>query len=102
MMLEKTMDEAQVWQVALKGDIDLYNAPELKEALLNIKGADIRLNCEQLEYIDSTGLGVLVSAMKAAKEEGHTITVAGLKPHIKRIFTLTNLHTIFVMEDTQA
>jgi len=99
MLMEKNFDqESNTWIVSLSGDIDLYNAPELKEELTGLAGANICLDCQELKYIDSTGLGVLVSILKKCQKEDHTVCIRGLKPHIYRIFQLTNLHTIFKIE----
>ena len=64
MVIEKKFDAAEnCWRIQLFGDIDIYNAPELKKELLGATDADICLDCAHLKYIDSTGLGVLVAAL---------------------------------------
>ncbi len=99
MLIEKKFDEENnLWNVELYGDIDLYNASEFKNELAKITGGDICLHCEHLKYIDSTGLGVLVSVLKECQRKNHSVTIKGLKLHIYRIFELTNLHKIFKIE----
>lgn len=102
MLLDANFDEGQSrWEVHLYGEVDIYNAESLKSelhALIDEKKADIVLDCTSLKYIDSTGLGVLVSALKKVKEAEKQINITNLKPYIAKIFTLTGLDRIFAIE----
>ncbi|HHW70158.1 MAG TPA: STAS domain-containing protein [Clostridiales bacterium] len=102
MKIERKFDDSSnSWQVKLEGEIDIYNAPELKEALTNLideKQGDIIIDCEDLKYIDSTGLGVLISILKKVKEYDGVIKITNLKPYINKIFTITGLDKIFIIE----
>jgi len=102
MLLDANFDEHKdQWDVNLYGEVDIYNADSLKtelHALIEQRKADIVLNCTNLKYIDSTGLGVLVSALKKVKEAERAISIINLKPYIAKIFTLTGLDRIFVIE----
>ena len=102
MLLDAGYDEKnQRWDVNLYGEVDIYNADSLKnelQALIAEKSADIILDCTNLKYIDSTGLGVLVNALKKVKEQNKSINIINLKPYIAKIFTLTGLDKIFVIE----
>lgn len=94
-------EQDNTWRVSLSGEIDIYNAPELKSSLLKVidqnKG-DIQIDCEDLNYIDSTGLGVLISALRKVKDYDGTITIKNLKPYIYKIFTITGLDKVFTIE----
>ena len=102
MLLDAGYDEKnQRWDVNLYGEVDIYNADSLKnelQALIAEKSADIVLDCTNLKYIDSTGLGVLVNALNRVKEQDKSISITNLKPYIAKIFTLTGLDKIFVIE----
>ena len=102
MLLDANFDESQDrWEVHLYGEVDIYNADSLKSelhALIEEKKANIYLDCASLKYIDSTGLGVLVSALKRVKEADKQISITNLKPYIAKIFTLTGLDKIFSIE----
>lgn len=92
---------SNTWEVKLNGEIDIYNAPDLKESLgtlIEEKQGDIIIDCEGLKYIDSTGLGVLISVLKRVKEYDGTIKITNLKPYIRKIFTITGLDKIFILE----
>ncbi len=92
-MYKRTV-EGDVTRVLLEGDIDLYNADEFREALNDIDGK-IVIDCNELNYIDSTGLGVLVAAFK---NNARNVSITGLKPHLFRIFELTGLANVFDIE----
>lgn len=102
MIFTKAFDETRkLWNVTLGGEIDVSYAEEMKAALLamiNEKAADIVLDCVKLVYLDSSGLGALVSVLKQVKEQGYSVTITNLKPHIAKIFTITKLDTVFNIE----
>ena len=102
MLLDSKYDDTQnKWNVHLYGEVDIYNADNLKSelhALIEERQADIVLDCTNLKYIDSTGLGVLVSALKKVREADRQISIINLKQYIAKIFTLTGLNKIFEIE----
>lgn len=94
-------ESENTWMVRLIGEVDIYNAPQLKDSLLNLlneRQGNIILDCRELKYIDSTGLGVLISALKKAKEFNGSIKITNLKPYIYKIFSITGLDKIFTIE----
>ena len=102
MLLDANYNEGNDrWDVNLYGEVDIYNADGLKNELHSLiaeKSADIVIDCTNLKYIDSTGLGVLVNALKKVKEMDKSIRIINLKPYIAKIFMLTGLDKIFVIE----
>lgn len=98
---EKFDAETNTWEVHLGGEIDIYNAPELKqhlnELIQKVQG-NILIDCRDLNYVDSTGLGVLISVLKKVKEYDGDIKIKNLKPYIHKIFTITGLDKIFSVE----
>ncbi|NLI59952.1 MAG: STAS domain-containing protein [Clostridiales bacterium] len=102
---EKFNPETETWYVSLDGEIDIYNAPELKEKLHKLieqHPGNFVLNCENLSYIDSTGLGVLISVLRRVKEYDGKMTITDLKPYIRKIFVITGLDKIFIVEVQEA
>lgn len=94
-------DENNRWDVKLSGEVDIFNSEDLKKRLtdlLNENCADLYLHCEQLEYIDSTALGALVGVMKFASSSGKALRLLSLRPSLKRLFRITNLDKVFVIE----
>ncbi|EDP23989.1 STAS domain-containing protein [Parvimonas micra] len=85
--------------VDLQGDLDINSNKEFKEKVNSVQGVKkIIVNCENLSYIDSTGLGAFISIYKHIKEKGEKLVITGLKPHIKKIFLITDLDKVFKIE----
>ncbi len=102
---EKYDLDTKTWHISLNGEVDIYNAPELKEKLHKLveqHTGDFILNCQNLTYIDSTGLGVLISALRRVKEYDGEIAITNLKPYIHKIFVITGLDKIFTIEVQEA
>lgn len=87
--------------VTLDGDLDLNSVNDFKRCMdENIEEfkAGVTIDCSQLRYIDSTGLGVLVSILKKVKEYGGAIKILQLKPYLFKIFDVTGLTNVFEIE----
>ncbi|WP_288981414.1 STAS domain-containing protein [uncultured Parvimonas sp.] len=92
--------EEETLFVDLQGDLDINSNKELKEKVNSIEGVKkIIINCENLSYVDSTGLGAFISIYKHIKEKGEGLVIRGLKPHIKKIFLITDLDKVFEIEE---
>ncbi len=94
-------EQTYSWNVKLAGEIDIYSAPELKTSLLKMveeKKGNINIDCADLKYIDSTGLGVMISALRNVKEYDGDIIIRNLQPYIYKIFTITGLDKVFTIE----
>lgn len=103
MVLDIVMaDDNRHMTAKVSGDIDAEQRKALKsgleEKILQLKPEEVVIDCENLDYIDSTGLGVLVSALKNVKEYGGTIRIVKLKPFLLKIFRITGLDDIFEIE----
>ncbi len=80
------------------GEVDIYTSPELKDKvfeLIEVKKQDIIINGEKLDYIDSTGLGVIMSIYKKLQEKNLKIKILNLKPNIYKLFDITGLNKVF-------
>lgn len=83
------------------GEIDIYFATTFKERLNKLivdNKLNVLIDCEDLEYLDSTGLGALMSILKHANESNVKIRIINLKPNIGKLFTITGLNKIFNIE----
>jgi anti-sigma B factor antagonist len=86
--------------VTLGGELDLAGAPVLHEALLEAasEGADtIRIDIQRLTYIDSAGLGVLVSAHKRLQSNGGSLVISGPTPRVMRVLAVSGLTRYFTI-----
>jgi anti-sigma B factor antagonist len=87
--------------VSLEGELDLAAAPQLRECLVGLaeRGAtDIVLDVAQLEFIDSTGLSVLVMALNRTRAAGGSTVLRQPSPSILRLLEITGLLAIFGVE----
>ena len=84
-------------RIALSGTIDSSNAEDFFAeviALYNGAPSDITFECEQLEFIDSTALGIFVKLLKHAKTDGYTVRLTGLSARLKKLFVICALDRI--------
>lgn len=92
------------WTVVdVKGEVDVYTAPKLREKivdLVNQGSHKIIVNLEDVEFLDSTGLGVLVGGLKRVKSHDGTLALVCTKPKILKVFSITGLSKVFPMYDT--
>ena len=96
--------------VDVKGEIDVYTAPKLREKLIELvsEGSyDVIVNLEGVDFLDSTGLGVLVGALKRVKAHDGSLALVCTQDKILKIFKITGLTKVFpihgsVDEATQA
>jgi len=101
--MKKSFDDSnQSWHVNIMGEVDIHTSGNLKDALnnlLNEKETDIRINCEKLIYIDSTGLGVLIGVLKRVKKNENNIFIEGAQTNISKLLNITGLDKIFVINN---
>ncbi|SDL15950.1 STAS domain-containing protein [Natronincola ferrireducens] len=102
LMINKNYDENnKMWDIKLTGEVDIYTAGTLKEAfkkMLEEKKETVKIDAISLEYIDSTGLGVLIGTLKKLKEEDKNIIIINMKPSIRKLLNITGLDKIFIIE----
>jgi len=82
----------------LSGEIDVYTAPQLKQELVAaIEGGctNVIVNLEGVGFIDSSGLGVLVSALRRARERDGAVRIVCTRDNILKIFRITGLDKVF-------
>ncbi|MGN1033752.1 MAG: STAS domain-containing protein [Intestinibacter sp.] len=97
----KNDSEADFWDVAVDGELDVSTAEQFKEYLHKLIDKDIRnirFDLENLDYIDSTGLGIMIGILKRIKVENKEIYIKSPKDNVKKIFSITGLDKIFKME----
>jgi anti-sigma B factor antagonist len=86
--------------VRAEGEIDLHTAPRLRDVLrVALAGRPSRLILDMTEvnYIDSTGLGVLVGAFKRSGDAGSELVLQGPVPRVVRVLELTGLHRVLAV-----
>ncbi len=59
------------------------------------------IDVENLEYMNSTGLNIMINLMNKSRNKGGEAVIVGAQPRIKSLFTVTKLHSVFTMKDTR-
>jgi anti-sigma B factor antagonist len=80
------------------GEIDVYTAPQLRERLIElVEGGQqhIVVDMEQVEFLDSTGLGVLVGGLKRVRAQDGSLRLVCGQERILKIFRITGLEKVF-------
>lgn len=93
-------EEKDAWIIEPEGEIDIYTSPSFKNKVLNSymeKKTDLLVDGAKLEYIDSTGLGALISILKAIEDDDNKIHLINIKPNIKKLFDITELDKLFII-----
>jgi anti-anti-sigma factor len=91
--------------IRVKGEVDLSNASRLEEAIDSAcedeAGRPILVDLSGLEFIDSTGLSVLVSATRRSRDNGNRLRVRGASGQVRRILEVAGVHDwLFLEEDS--
>jgi anti-sigma B factor antagonist len=84
--------------ITLDGEVDVYTAPHLKEelvALIQNGCSHVVVDLEGVGFIDSSGLGVLVSALRRAREKDGSVRIVCTRESILKIFRITGLDKVF-------
>src|SRR4051794_18559612 len=99
---EQVDEQRQV--VAVRGEIDLFTAPELKAALTDaIEDGRTRVvvDLSDTTFLDSTALGVLIGAVKRLRSRDGRMTIVNVDPNIAKTFEITGLDQIFTIRGTR-
>jgi anti-sigma B factor antagonist len=102
-LLVDTTDRDGWTVVQVAGEVDLYTAPKLKERLGELTtGGHIRLvvDLRGVEFLDSTGLGVLIGALKRCREKGGSLVLAGAREPVRKVLGITGLDRVFTVRET--
>lgn len=89
--------------VSVRGELDVATAPGLRNEIVRLASngtSKLLLDLSGVEFLDSTGLGVIVGALKRLKGLGGELRLCGGEPGIRRVFELTGLDKILDLYDT--
>jgi anti-sigma B factor antagonist len=84
-------------EVLIKGEIDAYTAPKLRESLFPLSEQEqvsMIVDLTDVSYMDSTGLGVFVGLFKSIKAHNGNLKLVGLSERLHRLFDITGLADI--------
>lgn len=92
--------------IEVGGEIDVYTAPRLREKLVKLVSAgqhELVVSLEGVDFLDSTGLGVLVGALKRVRAQGGSLALVCSQQRLLKIFGITGLVKVFpIYESVEA
>jgi anti-sigma B factor antagonist len=95
--------DGDVAAVVAGGEIDLYGAPELSDALASVgRERRVVIDLTAVSFLDSTALGVVVGAVRELRAQGGAARVVLPKGSARRIFELTTLDQVLPLEESRA
>jgi len=100
----RVLKNGEVTLVEVEGQLIVGNRQELKQQVLDrLEGGDRKfvVDFANTGYIDSSGLGVLVSLSKKIREQGGELRLSSLNEDLRTLFELTKLDTLFRIADTK-
>lgn len=91
--------------VTVAGELDAHTAPLLEAEtgpLSSSPGGALIVDLSEVSFIDSTGLGVLVTALKHTREAGGTLDCVVATPRVLKVFALTGLDVVIPLHSSLA
>lgn len=91
-------------KVKITGDMDHYHVGIFRSEIdRNIREKPIKnlvFDLSELEFMDSSGVGLLLGRFKRMQEIGGNVFIAGAKPSVERIINISGLHKIIPVYET--
>ncbi|MBP7901233.1 MAG: STAS domain-containing protein [Spirochaetes bacterium] len=84
--------------VVVKGDIEMMTIKDFKDKLLNLgqnSDKDIEIDLSGVDYIDSSGVGVLISLLKLQKKKGKILKMSNVSEKVLDVLKLSSLADVF-------
>jgi anti-sigma B factor antagonist len=91
--------------IEVGGEIDVYTAPKLRERIIELvdQGVyDIVVDLERVDFLDSTGLGVLVGGLKRVRGHDGSLQLVCTQERLLKIFRITGLSKVFSIHSSQS
>jgi anti-sigma B factor antagonist len=91
--------------IEVGGEIDVYTAPRLRDKITELVGEghyNLVIDMEKVDFLDSTGLGVLVGGLKRARSHDGTLRLVCDQEKILKVFRITGLTKVFPIHATLA
>jgi len=100
-----TRTEGDRTVVVVGGEIDVYTAPKLREQLIDlVSGGKYHLvvDMEGVDFLDSTGLGVLVGGLKKVRAHDGSMELICSQDRLLKIFRITGLAKVFTIHESES
>jgi anti-sigma B factor antagonist len=99
----ETRQADDVTVVAVGGEIDVYTAPKLRDKITELVGEGhyhLLVDMAAVEFLDSTGLGVLVGGLKKVRAHEGSLDLVCNQDRLLKIFRITGLAKVFVIHES--
>jgi len=97
-------DEGTLTMVYPQGYLDAHTAPDFESELqkaIESGRVQIIVNCRELEYISSAGLGVFMGCIEQVRDLGGDIKISNLTPKVFHVFELLGFHQLYDLTPTE-
>ncbi len=101
----ETRQENDRTVIEVGGEIDVYTAPKLRERIIELVDEGqyhLVVDLEKVEFLDSTGLGVLVGGLKRVRGHDGSLQLVCTQERLLKIFRITGLSKVFAIHGSQA
>jgi len=91
--------------VSVGGEIDVYTAPRLRDKITELVNAghhSLIIDMENVDFLDSTGLGVLVGGLKKIRAQDGTMSLICSQDRLLKIFKITGLAKVFTIYPSES
>ena len=99
----KIRKNGDVYVIDVSGEMDLYNSYKLRELVMRMLEKNVQLfviNLENVEYIDSSGIGALIYICSTIKKKGFKLFIANIHGSVKKVLELTKLAGYFPISNS--
>ena len=100
-----TIQDGEYTVVAVAGELDVYTAPVLEESLGDLVEAGstkLVVDLTEVTFMDSTGLGLLIKALKWTRESGGSLQIVANTDKVRKVFRVTGLDGVLSLHETRA
>jgi anti-sigma B factor antagonist len=94
----EVQENTQSVLVVISGDIEMVTIKDFKEKLLQLGQStekDVEIDLSHVEYIDSSGVGVLISLLKMQKKKGKELKIEKVSDKVLSVLKLSSLADVF-------
>ncbi len=91
--------------VSVGGEIDVYTAPKLRDKITELVGEgrhDLVIDMAGVDFLDSTGLGVLVGGLKKVRAHDGSMELICSQDRLLKIFRITGLAKVFTIHESES
>ena len=99
----KIRKSAEIYIIDVNGEMDLYNSYKLKELIMKMLEKKVQtfiINLEQVDYIDSSGIGALIYICSTIKKMNLKLSITNVHGSVKKVIELTKLMGYFPIAST--